>query len=231
MLLAYRPIPLPAMSNVNANPNSDNTVVIRQLSSADANDVADYRTIRLAALKDAPDAFGSTYEAEVGLSTEAFAERLATTIVLGAYAGTGSDARIVGMVGFKQQTIAKLAHKGFLWGFYVAPAARGRSAWLRAPWPRRARQSSDHQQFFIVEIGAAKWLRIRHHDGGGIEERHHRIDLGVTGGLLRRPGQSVLLRSRSVSPTPSSDQPTVLWRRYAPEPAPAVCCRRIPPAV
>ena len=114
------------MSNVNANPNSDNTVVIRQLSSADANDVADYRTIRLAALKDAPDAFGSTYEAEVGLSTEAFAERLATTIVLGAYAGTGSDARIVDMVGFKQQTIAKLAHKGFLWGFYVAPAARGR---------------------------------------------------------------------------------------------------------
>lgn len=110
----------------NANPNSNNTVLIRQLSSVDAADVADYRAIRLAALKDSPDAFGSTYEAEVGLSTEAFAERLATTIVLGAYAGTGSDARIVGMVGFKQQTIAKLAHKGFVWGFYVAPAARGR---------------------------------------------------------------------------------------------------------
>ncbi|PZF79063.1 GNAT family N-acetyltransferase, partial [Jiangella anatolica] len=98
----------------NANPNSNNTVLIRQLSSVDAADVADYRAIRLAALKDSPDAFGSTYEAEVGLSTEAFAERLATTIVLGAYAGTGSDARIVGMVGFKQQRIAKLAHKGFV---------------------------------------------------------------------------------------------------------------------
>ena len=109
----------------NANVNSDN-VVVRQLSSVDANDVADYRTIRLAALRDSPDAFGSTYEAEVGLSMEAFAERLAITIVLGAYAGTGSDARIVGMVGFKQQTMAKLAHKGFVWGFYVAPEARGR---------------------------------------------------------------------------------------------------------
>lgn len=128
MLFAYTLIALPAMSN--ANPNSNNTVLIRQLSSLEANDVADYRAIRLAALKDSPDAFGSTYEAEAGLATEAFAERLATTIVLGAYAGTGSDARIVGMVGFKQQTIAKLAHKGFLWGFYVAPAARGRGVGL-----------------------------------------------------------------------------------------------------
>ena len=110
----------------NANPNN-NTVVIRQLSSSNAGDVADYRAIRLAALRDAPDAFGSTYEAEVGLSTEAFAERLATTIVLGAYeAEGGGDARIIGMVGFKQQTMTKLAHKGFVWGFYVAPAARGR---------------------------------------------------------------------------------------------------------
>lgn len=71
MLLAYTLIALPAMSN--ANPNSNNTVLIRQLSSVDAADVADYRAIRLAALKDSPDAFGSTYEAEVGLSTEAFA--------------------------------------------------------------------------------------------------------------------------------------------------------------
>ncbi|KJJ96221.1 GCN5 family acetyltransferase [Burkholderiaceae bacterium 26] len=111
----------------NANP-SNNAVVIRQLSSENAADVADYRAIRLAALKDSPDAFGSTYDAEAGLSMEAFAERLATTIVLGAYeaaAGAG-DARIIGMVGFKQQTMTKLAHKGFVWGFYVAPAARGR---------------------------------------------------------------------------------------------------------
>ncbi|CAJ0780727.1 hypothetical protein LMG19083_00698 [Ralstonia psammae] len=109
----------------NANPNNNNAVVIRRLSSANAADVADYRAIRLAALKDSPDAFGSTYEAEAGLSMEAFAERLATTIVLGAYEGTGGVS-IIGMVGFKQQTMPKLAHKGFVWGFYVAPAARGR---------------------------------------------------------------------------------------------------------
>ena len=99
-----------------------NTITLRQLSPSDAADVADYRAIRLAALKDSPEAFGSTYEAEAGLSQAAFADRLATTTVLGAYDGV----RIAGMVGFKQQTIAKLAHKGFVWGFYVSPEVRGR---------------------------------------------------------------------------------------------------------
>lgn len=108
------------MSDANTS-TTNNAIVIRQLMPADAADVADYRAIRLAALQDSPDAFGSTYEAEAGLSMEAFAERLATTTVLAAYAGAG----IVGMVGFKRQTIAKLAHKGFVWGFYVAPEARG----------------------------------------------------------------------------------------------------------
>lgn len=101
---------------------SINAITLRQLTPADAADVADYRAIRLTALRDSPEAFGSTYDAEAGLPLEAFAERLATTIVLGAYDGT----QIAGMVGFKQQTIAKLAHKGFIWGFYVAPEVRGR---------------------------------------------------------------------------------------------------------
>ncbi|MGM3274993.1 GNAT family N-acetyltransferase [Ralstonia sp. 24A2] len=101
---------------------SINAIILRQLTPAAAADVADYRAIRLTALRDSPEAFGSTYDAEAGLPLEAFAERLATTIVLGAYDGT----QIAGMVGFKQQTIAKLAHKGFIWGFYVAPEVRGR---------------------------------------------------------------------------------------------------------
>jgi len=95
------------------------SITIRQLTPADA---ADYRAIRLAALRGVPEAFGFTYEAEVDRPMEAFAQRLATTVVLGAYDG----ASIVGMVGFKQQTGAKDAHKGFVWGFYVAPEVRGR---------------------------------------------------------------------------------------------------------
>lgn len=100
-----------------------NAIVIRQLTPADA---ADYRAIRLAALGGAPEAFCATYAAEVGLPMEAFAERLATSTVLGAFDG----AHIVGMAGFKRQSGAKHAHKGFVWGFYVAPEARGRGVGL-----------------------------------------------------------------------------------------------------
>jgi len=96
-----------------------NAIDIRVLTPADA---ADYRAIRLAALKHEPEAFGSTYEVEAALPIDAFMHRLATTTVLGAYDG----AHLVGMAGFKQQTGAKDAHKGLLWGFYVAPEVRGR---------------------------------------------------------------------------------------------------------
>lgn len=93
-------------------------IAIRQLTPADA---ADYRAIRLAALQAEPEAFGSTYAAEAGLALQDFADRLATSVVLGAYDGTC----IVGMAGFKAQTGARFAHKGFVWGFYVAPQTRG----------------------------------------------------------------------------------------------------------
>ena len=67
-----------------------------------------------------PEAFGSTYEAEASRSDAQHAERLASSIVLGAYA----DDRIVGMLGCKQFDGAREVHKAFLWGFYVAPEHR-----------------------------------------------------------------------------------------------------------
>lgn len=90
----------------------------RRLGLADA---ADFRLIRLEALKNAPEAFGSTHEAEAAFPDGVFAERLESGMVFGAYAGQ----RIVGMVGFRQEIPEKIRHKGFLWGMYVAPEARG----------------------------------------------------------------------------------------------------------
>jgi ribosomal protein S18 acetylase RimI-like enzyme len=89
----------------------------RRLQSADA---SDYRAIRLAALEGDADAFGSTYEAEVGRPLTHFAERLTSSVVHGAYA----DGFIVGMAGFKRQEGARERHKAFVWGTYVRPAAR-----------------------------------------------------------------------------------------------------------
>lgn len=94
-------------------------VTIRRLVASDAED---YRTIRLAALAREPDAFGSVYDVEVARPLSAFAERLETSVVLGAHIGE----RIVGMVGLKRETGPKDSHKGFVWGLYVRPSARGR---------------------------------------------------------------------------------------------------------
>lgn len=94
-------------------------LTVRRLSAADA---ADFRFIRLAALENAPDMFGSTFEAEAAWPVSVFSERLETSLVFGAYL----DGRIVGMVGLRREPNAKTAHKGFLWGMYVAPEARGR---------------------------------------------------------------------------------------------------------
>jgi ribosomal protein S18 acetylase RimI-like enzyme len=93
-------------------------VVIRRLTALD---VEHYRSIRLAALKDAPQSFGSIFEVEAARPPEFFADRLASSVVLGAYAGSA----IVGMVGFKQEAWLKVRHKGFVWGMYVQPEARG----------------------------------------------------------------------------------------------------------
>jgi ribosomal protein S18 acetylase RimI-like enzyme len=85
-------------------------------------DVDDYRTIRLAALGTAPEAFGSTHALEASRPDERHAERLASSLVMAAYAG----GRIVGMIGFRREPGPRTAHKGSIWGFYVEPGQRGR---------------------------------------------------------------------------------------------------------
>ena len=92
-------------------------VVIRRLTSDDAEA---YRTIRLAGLKEAPDVFSSTYEAEVDRPPEHFKQRVIEFAVFGAFVG----GRIVGMAGYLRETSPKERHKGLLWGMYVAPDAR-----------------------------------------------------------------------------------------------------------
>jgi ribosomal protein S18 acetylase RimI-like enzyme len=83
-------------------------------------DVKDYRTIRLSALKTAPEAFGSVHATEASKPIEWYAERLTSSLVFGAY----DDEQIVGMVGLKPENGPKDAHKAFMWGFYVEPECR-----------------------------------------------------------------------------------------------------------
>jgi ribosomal protein S18 acetylase RimI-like enzyme len=92
---------------------------IRHLTPADA---ADYRAIRLAALQNAPEAFGSTYEMEAARPLSGWEERLQTP---GAFAAD-LDGKFVGLARFVQDSgSAKERHKGSIYGMYVASEARG----------------------------------------------------------------------------------------------------------
>jgi len=94
------------------------TTQIRRLTPADA---LQFREIRLEALQQAPEAFGSTFEHESSQSLAQFEQVLAKADVFGAFRGTD----LLGMAGYRTQDGPKRAHKGFLWGMYVRASARG----------------------------------------------------------------------------------------------------------
>jgi RimJ/RimL family protein N-acetyltransferase len=91
----------------------------------EAGDAAAFRDFRLAALRECPTAFSSSYEEECDVPLPQAAARLAPDrdrAVFGAF-----DAqRLVGSVGLQRERPRKLAHKALIWGVYVTPAFRRR---------------------------------------------------------------------------------------------------------
>jgi ribosomal protein S18 acetylase RimI-like enzyme len=78
-----------------------------------------FREVRLAALRDAPYAFGSTYEGEVGASESSWRSRLEARTRFVAQSGR----EVVGTVAGGSSGLSGIAALTALW---VAPAARGR---------------------------------------------------------------------------------------------------------
>lgn len=88
-----------------------------------ADEAEAWRTVRLAALRDAPDAYGDTYEAAAARPLSHFVETVAGDFPpFGAFLG----ADVVGTAGFYVMSGSKVAHRGVLWGMYVAPGSRRR---------------------------------------------------------------------------------------------------------
>jgi len=88
---------------------------------------AAWRTLRLRALKDHPDAFGASWEWYAGLSEadsqKHFASRQGPrSETWGAFADDGT---LLGTVGIFCDSGPKQAHRAHIWGMYVAPEARG----------------------------------------------------------------------------------------------------------
>jgi ribosomal protein S18 acetylase RimI-like enzyme len=92
-------------------------IQIRRLAPADA---ALYRDIRLEGLRDSPEAFGSTFDAENTRPLTFFSDRIGGSEAFGAFHG----AELVGIAGLLIREGQKEAHKGLLVGMYVRPSAR-----------------------------------------------------------------------------------------------------------
>jgi len=91
----------------------------------DESDAQLYHVVRLRALKNDPDSFGSTYEQEVVRPLEKFAERIqhtANKFTLGCFDDSQS---LIGIVNFAHEDRLKTAHKGNIYGMYVEPGFRG----------------------------------------------------------------------------------------------------------
>lgn len=97
---------------------------IRELTEADA---TEYWALRLRALREEPEAFGSSYEESRDRPVAQAAERLremraAGDFMLGAY----EDGQLVGIAAFVRETGLKNRHNSNIYQMYVAPEARGK---------------------------------------------------------------------------------------------------------
>jgi GNAT superfamily N-acetyltransferase len=90
---------------------------IRRLVPSDA---AAYREVRLEALRNEPEAFASTFEAESAQPVDWHANRLGNSNMFGAFHGP----ELVGIGGLLLSEKPKEAHKGLLVAMYVRPGSR-----------------------------------------------------------------------------------------------------------
>ena len=87
-----------------------------------------FRSIRLEALKNSPESFGSIYEEEVGKSQlhfEGIIERgdFANIFFFGAFTDAGE---LIGIAGFTREIAVKSRHRGIIISMYVKPELQGR---------------------------------------------------------------------------------------------------------
>ena len=118
------------------------------------------RDVRLRALRDAPSAFGSSYEREAAFGAAEWAQRVATAVFVAV-----EDERALGMAGgFVDERGSTI-----LWGMWVDPAARGRG--LAEPLVdggrrvgaehRRAAAGADRDRPRAGRGGALRAARVR----------------------------------------------------------------------
>lgn len=97
-------------------------MIVRKLVK---NDAVDYRKIRLEALYNNPDSFGTTYHEEAIKTIDEFRERIPegnNNFILGCY----ENQELIGIVAFHQEERIKLRHKAYIRSMYVKQQYRVR---------------------------------------------------------------------------------------------------------
>jgi RimJ/RimL family protein N-acetyltransferase len=102
-----------------------------------------WKQLRLDALQNAPENFGSSYEEECNFSEVDFQNQLQQSTVFGVII----HKKLVSCAGFYVLNKHKMKHRGLIWGMYTQPAHRGQgiaSSVLRA--------IIDHAKLHVMQL-------------------------------------------------------------------------------
>lgn len=135
-------------------------MLVRMLGPADA---TLYRSLRLRALREHPDAFTSSYEEERECPVEAAAQRLAAHPFWGAY----HQAELRGFVGLQRELRPKNRHKATVMGMYVAPESGGRGVGRALLGALVAHARSNGLESLVLTVTAGNERAIRLYEGAG----------------------------------------------------------------
>lgn len=128
-------------------------------------DVAAYRDLRLEGLRLHPEAFGAAYEHEARMSLADWQERLAGSVIFGAF----RQQALVGTAGSFRPPGDKQRHKAVLVGVYVSEAARGGGAG-RALVEAVLEQACGEVEQILTSVNAANGAAWRLYESLGFRQ-------------------------------------------------------------
>jgi ribosomal protein S18 acetylase RimI-like enzyme len=140
---------------------SDTDIAVRALRAEDA---AQWRELRLEALRTCPTAFAMSYEDALPQDMAAFASLIPPPGDPNALFGAFRGEVLRGSAGFRMYPGLKQRHKGQLWGVYVDPSLRGRgvgAALVRAVVERARRHVAVLQLSVQIDNAPARALYRR----------------------------------------------------------------------
>ncbi len=138
------------------------TATIRPLTAEDA---PAYRSLRLSALAETPEAFGASHDEEAAQLLAWFAARITPQPPSRIYGAFQEDA-LIGMAGFLAYGGEKKRHIGLLWGVYVAPAGRG-SGIATALVAAVIAHAREHVRMLHADVGVDNHPAQRLYEGLG----------------------------------------------------------------